>query len=149
LRSWALQHISDKASEYARAFSMDVSRIELVEEEGSNDVNIACYGRRGLIDLASMSGGEKVAIALALRFAIAYVMGGYKLDFIIMDEPTVHLDEERRSSIVELIGLLAEGSTLRQIIIITHDSEIFEDADVDHLYKFEMTDQGTVVSEVK
>ncbi|SPC34425.1 putative SMC domain-containing protein, exonuclease SbcC [Candidatus Nitrosocaldus cavascurensis] len=149
LRSWALQHISDKASEYAKAFSIDISRIELVEEEGNNEVNIACYGRRGLIDLASMSGGEKVAIALALRFAIAYVMGGYRLDFVIMDEPTVHLDEERRASIVELIGLLAEGSALKQIIIITHDSEIFEDADVDHLYKFEMTDQGTVVSEVK
>ncbi|MEM2923895.1 MAG: SMC family ATPase [Candidatus Nitrosocaldus sp.] len=149
LRSWALQHISDKASEYARAFSIGISRIELVEEEDSNKVNIACYGRRGQIDLASMSGGEKVAIALALRFAIAYVMGGYKLDFIIMDEPTVHLDEEKRSSIVELIGLLAEGSTLKQIIIITHDSEIFEDADVDHLYRFEMTDDGTVVSEVR
>ncbi|MCS6767567.1 MAG: SMC family ATPase [Candidatus Nitrosocaldus sp.] len=160
LRSWALQQISEKASEYAKVFSMDISRIELKEEgrmgkgveegeRGRGEVHIQCYGRRGPVDVASMSGGEKVAVALALRFAIAYVMGGYRLDFVIMDEPTVHLDEERRASIVELVRRLAEGSTLRQIVMITHDSEIFEDADVDHLYRFEMTDNGSIVSEVK
>ncbi|MFN4336214.1 MAG: AAA family ATPase [Candidatus Nitrosocaldus sp.] len=150
LRYWALQHISEKASEYARTFAMGISRIELTEEKDreKGGVNMLCYGTRGTIDITSMSGGEKVAVALALRFAIAYVMGGYKLDFIIMDEPTVHLDEERRASMVELIKLFAEGSALKQIIIITHDSEIFEDANVDHLYRFEMTDNGTQVSKV-
>ncbi|MEM4392990.1 MAG: SMC family ATPase [Candidatus Nitrosocaldus sp.] len=150
LRYWALQHISEKASEYARTFAMGISRIELSEDKDAErgEVNMLCYGTRGSVDITSMSGGEKVAVALALRFAIAYVMGGYKLDFIIMDEPTVHLDEERRRSMVELIRLFAEGSTLKQIIIITHDSEIFEDANVDHLYRFEMTDNGTLVSKV-
>ncbi len=150
LRYWALQHISEKASEYARTFAMGISRIELSEAKDAErgGVNMLCYGTRGTIDITSMSGGEKVAVALALRFAIAYVMGGYRLDFIIMDEPTVHLDEERRVSMVELIKLFAESSALKQIIIITHDSEIFEDANVDHLYRFEMTDNGTRVSKV-
>ncbi len=141
LRSWALKQISIMASEYAKLFDIGVSSIEL--KESDNAVDVICYGKRGTIDIYSMSGGEKVALVLALRFGIAYVMGGYKLDFIILDEPTVHLDEDKKSAIVELISTLANNSSLRQMIIVTHDSEIFENADVDNIYKFEMSEQGT------
>ncbi len=142
LRSWALENISIIASEYVKLFDIGVSNIEL--RESSNAVDIVCYGKRGVIDIYSMSGGEKVALVLALRFGIAYVMGGYKLDFIILDEPTVHLDEDKRSIIVELISTLASSTSLKQMIVITHDSEIFENADVvDNIYRFEMSDQGT------
>lgn len=145
LRSWALNVISGKASEYAKLFEIGVSRIELREKD--NAVDILCYGKRGSIDILSMSGGEKVALGLALRFGIAYVMGGYKLDFIILDEPTVHLDEEKRSTMVELILALANNSSL-QMIVITHDSEIFESANVDNIYRFEMSEQGTRIFNV-
>jgi exonuclease SbcC len=141
LRSWALKQISIMASEYAKLFDIGVSSIEL--KESDNAVDVICYGKRGTIDIYSMSGGEKVALVLALRFGIAYVMGGYKLDFIILDEPTVHLDEDKRSTIVELISTLASNTSLKQMIIVTHDSEIFENADVDSIYKFEMSEQGT------
>ena len=43
----------------------------------------------------SLSGGEKFH-TLALRLGIAYMMGSNKLDFIILDEPTAHLDEDGR-----------------------------------------------------
>ncbi len=141
LRSWALRQISIMASEYAKLFDIGVSSIEL--KESDNAVDVICYGKRGTIDIYSMSGGEKVALVLALRFGIAYVMGGYRLDFIILDEPTIHLDEDKRSAIVELISTLANNESLKQMIIITHDSEIFENADVDSIYKFEMSEQGT------
>ncbi len=145
LRSWALNVISGKASEYAKLFEIGVSRIELREKD--NAVDILCYGKRGSIDILSMSGGEKVALGLALRFGIAYVMGGYKLDFIILDEPTVYLDEEKRGTMVELILALADNSSL-QMIVITHDSEIFESANVDNIYRFEMSEQGTRIFNV-
>ncbi len=146
LRSWALEYISRKASEYAKLFDIGVSRVELREKD--NAIEILCYGKRGVIDIHSMSGGERVALGLALRFGIAYVMGGYKLDFIILDEPTVHLDEEKRSAMVELISTLADNSSL-QMIVITHDSEIFESANVDNIYRFEMSEQGTRISNIK
>lgn len=145
LRSWTLNVISGKASEYAKLFEIGVSRIELREKD--NAVDILCYGKRGSIDILSMSGGEKVALGLALRFGIAYVMGGYKLDFIILDEPTVYLDEEKRGTMVELILALADNSSL-QMIVITHDSEIFESANVDNIYRFEMSEQGTRIFNV-
>ena len=146
LRSWALGVISAKASEYATLFNIGISRIELAEEK--REISITCYGRNGEIDTDSMSGGEKVAIALALRLGIAYMMGSSKLDFIILDEPTAHLDEERRKALVRIISeAFREGSgPLAQMIIITHDAEIFEDSEVEQVFRFTMTADGSRVS---
>src|SRR5829696_5967083 len=146
LRSWALKTISYKASEYATMFNIGISRIELAEKV--KDVDIICYGRHGEIDMNSLSGGEKVAVALALRFAISYMMGSSKLDFIILDEPTAHLDAERRKSMVKIISQAFKDGDgpLSQIIIITHDAEIFEDSEVDRIYRFTMSVDGSLVS---
>jgi DNA repair protein SbcC/Rad50 len=146
LRSWALKTISYKASEYATKFNIGISRIDLTEKV--KDVDIICYGIHGEIDMNCLSGGEKVAVALALRLAIAYMMGSSKLDFIILDEPTTHLDAERRKSMVKIISeAFKDGNgPLSQIIIITHDAEIFEDSEVDRVYRFTMSIDGSVVS---
>ena len=146
LRSWALGVISQKASEYASLFNIGISRIELTE--GAREISITCYGRQGEIDMDSLSGGEKVAVALALRLGIAYMMGSNKLDFIILDEPTAHLDEDRRRSLVRIISeAFREGAgPLAQLIIITHDSEIFENSEVDQIFRFAMTADGSHIS---
>jgi DNA repair protein SbcC/Rad50 len=146
LRSWALGVISQKASEYASLFNIGISRIELTE--GAREIAITCYGRQGEIDLDSLSGGEKVAVALALRLGIAYMMGSNKLDFIILDEPTAHLDEDRRRGLVRIISeAFREGAgPLAQLIIITHDSEIFENSEVDQIFRFAMTADGSHIS---
>ena len=44
---------------------------------------------------------------------------------IIMDELTIHLDEERRRVLVEVVkSFFKEGSIVSQMIIITHDREL-------------------------
>lgn len=146
LRSWALKMVSNKASEYASMFNIGVSRIDLSEK--AREISITCYGRHGEIDMPSMSGGEKVAVALAIRLGIAYMMGSNRLDFVILDEPTTHLDEERRKALVKIISeAFREGAgPLSQMIIITHDSEIFEDSEVDQVLRFAMTSEGSVVT---
>lgn len=146
LRSWALGMISKKASDYAALFNIGISRIELTEK--ARDISIMCYGKNGEIDMDSLSGGEKVAIALALRLGIAHIMGSNKLDFVILDEPTTHLDEERRKALVKIISeAFREGTgPLAQMIIITHDSEIFEDSEVDAVFRFSMSSEGSSVS---
>jgi exonuclease SbcC len=145
LRSWVLKVLSAKASEYLSMFKIGISKIELTEK--ARDVQVTCYGTYGDIDMDSLSGGEKVAVALALRLAIAQMVSLNKLDFIILDEPTIHLDEERRKSLVNIISdFFKEGlGPLSQIIIITHDAEIFEDSDVDGIFRFTMGANGSVV----
>ena len=145
LRSWVLKVLSAKASEYLSMFKIGISKIELTEK--ARDVQVTCYGTYGDIEMDSLSGGEKVSVALALRLAIAQMVSLNKLDFIILDEPTIHLDEERRKSLVNIISdFFKEGlGPLSQIIIITHDAEIFEDSDIDGVFRFTMGANGSVV----
>lgn len=148
LRTWALNLISIKSSDYINTFNVGISKISLVEKP--REIKVICYGKRGEIDIISLSGGEKVAVSLALRMGIAYLMGSSKIDFIVLDEPTSNLDEERRRSFVKIISdVFSKGvGPLSQIIIITHDEEIFENSEIEQIYKFSMSDSGSIVTPV-
>jgi len=147
LRSWALEIISQKASEYLEKLNTKIQRISLSEK--TRDVNISCYSRNAVLDLESLSGGEQVSVALALRLGMSHLLGASNLNFMILDEPTAHLDSERRKSLVnvlsQLINLKEDNSSM-QFIIITHDAEIFDDSSVENIYKFESAPNGTIVS---
>ena len=148
LRTRALNLISTKASEYINIFNVGLSKVTLIEKP--REIKVLCYGKRGEIDTVSLSGGEKVAVSLAIRMGIAFLMGSSKIDFIVLDEPTTNLDEERRRSFVKIISnVFSKGvSPLSQMIIITHDEEIFENSEVEQVYKFRMTEKGSSVSVV-
>jgi len=148
LRSWALGMISQKASEYLSTFNVKIQRITL--EDKSRDIGITCYSGNSELDLESLSGGEKVSVALALRLGMAHFMGSSNLNFIILDEPTTHLDQERRKSLVNVLTQAFESNidAISQFIIITHDSEIFENSNIDSIYDFKSTPEGTVVTPI-
>ena len=147
LRSWALEIISEKASEYLEKLNTKIQRISLSQK--TRDVNITCYARSTMLELESLSGGEQVSVALSLRLGMAHLLGSSNLNFMILDEPTTHLDSERRKSLVEVLSQLAnikgEDASM-QFIIISHDAEIFEDSSVENIYKFESAIDGTIVS---
>ena len=77
-----------------------------------------------------------MALAIALRLAIAQVLSG-RIETVIMDEPTTHLDEERRKELVNILNSFFRegGRIIPQMLIITHHSEIEEVADVVHSVK--------------
>ena len=146
LRSWSLEIISQKASEYLEKLNTKIQRISLSEK--TRDVNISCYSRNTTLDIESLSGGEQVSVALALRLGMSHLLGASNLNFMILDEPTAHLDGERRKSLVNVLSQLTslkEDSSM-QFIIITHDAEIFDDSSVENIYKFEPNPNGTIVS---
>ena len=147
LRSWALEIISQKASEYLEKLNTKIQRISLSEK--TRDVNISCYSRNTMLDIESLSGGEQVSVALALRLGMSHLLGASNLNFMILDEPTAHLDSERRKSLVNVLSQLTnlkEDDSSMQFIIITHDAEIFDDSSVENIYKFESNPNGTVIS---
>jgi len=146
LRSWSLEIISQKASEYLEKLNTKIQRISLSEK--TRDVNISCYSRNTTLDIESLSGGEQVSVALALRLGMSHLLGASNLNFMILDEPTAHLDGERKKSLVNVLSQLTnlkEDSSM-QFIIITHDAEIFDDSSIENIYKFESNPNGTVVS---
>lgn len=120
--------ISEYARNYLERFNLDIINISVSEDF---DITVGMDG--GEISIKSMSGGEKVAVAIALRLAIAKVLAG-RISTIIMDEPTTHLDEERRRELVEIMkGFFRGGSTIPQMIIVTHHRELEDVADTVYL----------------
>ncbi len=147
LRSWALNSISVKASEYLSLLNTKIQRILLSEK--TRDVSITCYSKNEVLELESLSGGEKVSVALALRLGMASLLGASNLNLMILDEPTTHLDAERKKSLVSVLSQLSNISNSEspmQFLIITHDAEIFDDSTVERIYKFESSEQGSKVT---
>jgi len=147
LRSWALNTVSSKASEYLTLLNTKIQRIMLSEK--TRDISIACYSKTEVLELESLSGGEKVSVALALRLGMASLLGASNLNLMILDEPTTHLDAERKKSLVGVLSQLSDISnseTRMQFLIITHDAEIFEDSTVEQIYRFESNEQGSKVT---
>jgi len=125
--------ISEFARNYVELFNLDITDISVNE-----DFDISIIKEGGEISIKSISGGEKVAVAIALRLAIAKALAG-KMSTIIMDEPTTHLDEERRRELVEIMkSFFREGAAVPQMIVVTHHRELEEIADT--VYQVEKVD---------
>ncbi len=115
---------------YTKLF-LDKFNLEYTDLKIDEDYNITVIGPSGEQPVEAISGGERVALALALRLGIAKAIGG-RIESLILDEPTVHLDEQRRRELVSILKSAFAGgrSVVPQIIIVTHDRELEDAADV-------------------
>lgn len=73
-----------------------------------------------------LSGGEQIAIALALRLGITQTIAQNNIECILLDEPTVHLDHTR---INELTKLFRTMTIVPQMLIVTHEEALEKTAD--------------------
>jgi exonuclease SbcC len=147
LRTWIYSRVSERARGYLDMFDSAVDDVR-IEEEGAgkgSKVVFRCYYRGREVSWERLSGGEKVVLALALRLAIGDVLGAQRLRFFILDEPTVHLDSEKRKRLREVLMRLSQK--MPQVIVITHDEEIFEGSEA-RVLKFEKEGGATRVVEV-
>jgi exonuclease SbcC len=65
---------------------------------------------------ASLSGGEQMAAALAVRLALLKELSDLRIAFF--DEPTTNMDEERRRNLAQQIGRVKDFD---QLFVISHD----------------------------
>ncbi|MDP3033744.1 MAG: AAA family ATPase [Methanobacteriaceae archaeon] len=130
LRNMSRPLIEQNTREFFEKFNFEYSDITLDE-----DYNIDVYGPVGKTTLDMISGGERIAVALALRLGITKALSGGTLELIMLDEPTIHLDTYRRS---ELIDILKRMSIIPQMIIVTHDVDLEEAAE--NIIKVEKVD---------
>ncbi|NYB51134.1 MAG: AAA family ATPase [Methanobacteriaceae archaeon] len=137
LRNISRPLIEEKTRELFERFNFEYSDIKLDE-----DYDVTIYGPTGESSLDMISGGEKIAVALAMRLGITQVLSGGSLELIMLDEPTIHLDTYRRQ---ELIDLLKKMSIIPQMIIVTHDADL-EDA-ADNILRIEKEDGVSFLSE--
>ena len=121
LRNISKPLIQKYTKEFFNEFNFNYSDLTL-----DDDYDVTVYGPEGESSMSMVSGGEKIAIALALRLGITQAMSKGELDTILLDEPTIHLDSSRRH---ELINLLKDMSVIPQMIIVTHEAQLENAAD--------------------
>jgi len=92
--------------------------------EIGDDFNIFINVLGDRLPVKNASGGEKVGIAIAMRLALAELIMGRSPTTLILDEPTVYLDDERRRCIFNIISELARS--LKQVIVVTHDEAVID-----------------------
>ncbi len=78
--------------------------------------------------LMLLSGSEKMFLYLCFKVALAKVLGNP--GFFVFDDPTLHLDDERKALMVDFIRKLAEE---HQVVVTSYDEEVRAGLDGAHL----------------
>ncbi len=124
IRKDASGFMTNRTNHYLNSFSLDIDDLDI-----DQDFNISVF-RGGIKEsVDNLSGGEKTAIAFAVRLAIAEFLLK-NVSVLVMDEPTTYLDEERRNSLKEIIEYsLKDEDIIPQMIMISHHREMISAAD--------------------
>ena len=105
------------------------ARLEL-----SDEYELTVYEKSGeTLEPTDLSGGERALFNLSLRCAIYQLLsvgisGQAPLPPLILDEPTVHLDEQHVNEISTLVTRMRDLG-VEQTIVVSHEEEIVDSAD--------------------
>jgi exonuclease SbcC len=93
----------------------------------NDDLSISCVfgGRQEPSPAERLSGGQKVALGIAFRFAV-YELFTANLGVLVLDEPTVYLDHDRVDSVFRLLEHVRTYSKSAglQVIVVTHEERL-------------------------
>lgn len=126
------QLIENNLNDIISKFDLSIKNVEMeiMPKTGrgrSSSGDILVYTNSGdTLPIVSLSGGERIALSIALRLAIAKALMS-NTNFFILDEPTIHLDDQRKAYLIEIIRAAKES--VPQIIVVTHDEEVVQAAD--------------------
>lgn len=121
LRSMSKPLIESKTKALFNNFNFNYSDLYI-----DDDYEVYLCGPEGESTTHMVSGGEKIAIALALRLGITQAISKEGFDTILLDEPTIHLDDTRK---YELLDLFRNIAVVPQMIIVTHEHQLENIAD--------------------
>ncbi|WP_457622809.1 AAA family ATPase [Persephonella sp.] len=138
IRDTALHELPKLTNQIFSIFGFPFQQVKFSEDFDITLLAPSLEKKDRLISVNALSGGQKTALGIALRLAIGRFLSS-KNEMLILDEPTVHLDDQRRSELINLLLELRRKKFVNQLIIVTHDTEV-EDA-ADNIYYVE---NGTV-----
>ena len=112
MRKKSVHRVSDAFQSFYQELSNDSIDYAAIDEDGNIDIT-----RNGEPSpIHSLSGGEATCAALALRLAVCSSLTRNQL--LLLDEPTIHLDEVYRAKLREFLG----SHFFEQLIVVTHDN---------------------------
>jgi exonuclease SbcC len=112
MRKNSVRRVSDAFQSFYQELSNDSIDYATIDEDGN--IDITRNGEPSPVN--SLSGGETTCAALALRLAVCSSLTRNQL--LLLDEPTIHLDEVYRAKLREFLG----SHVFEQLIVVTHDN---------------------------
>lgn len=122
LRKISKVMIQKNTNMFFEKFNFDYSNLVI-----NDDFEVSLFRNDEEVSMDMTSGGEKIAIAIALRLGITQTIAQGNIDCMFLDEPTIHLDGIR---VEELNNLLSNMDIVPQMIIVTHNPKLENLADV-------------------
>ena len=120
-----LQKLEKEMSDILEEFALSYTSVEIDRDTLELRVLPAVGMAGGAVKLGLLSSGEQTAVALTYILAFRRVLGS-TLGFLVLDEPTTHLDSERREILMELLRKIGTESMagLSQLLVVTHHEEV-------------------------
>jgi exonuclease SbcC len=112
MRKNNILRVSEAFQRFYQALSNDIIDSASIDEEGN--IDIIRNGEPSPVN--SLSGGETTCASLALRLAISSSLT--KNQLLLLDEPTIHLDESYRAKLRDFLG----DHRFEQLVVVTHDN---------------------------
>jgi exonuclease SbcC len=109
--------ITDRISERANQLFRTIRGQPAETLEWTSDYEIVVSDAGVRKSFETLSGGEQMAAALAVRLAILEQLSGIGVAFL--DEPTANLDAEKKANLVEQLDRL---DAFEQLTVISHDT---------------------------
>ncbi len=140
IRKYVIKLLEKETSSILEQFELDYTAIRF-----TNDLGVEVYSSRGTAyTLSELSGGEQIAVILAIILGLHKIIGKGRLGILALDEPTIYLDEERRKKLIEVIKNFRGGHIIPQLIVITHNREVVNASD--QVYEVVKEPSGSKVS---
>ncbi len=133
LRKYYVDVISKMMESWSDVFNLGFESIRL-DENYEVQVVIARARERAL-GVSQLSGGEKVAISILGLLALHQIVTRGRIGFLALDEPTEYLDEDRRRELINLLKMFKGGEEIPQLIVVTHDREVRDAADITYVVR--------------
>jgi DNA repair exonuclease SbcCD ATPase subunit len=95
----------------------------------SNPMRPRIVDAGGQRDFVALSGSERALLYLCFKAALAETVG--IVPFLVLDEPTVHLDPERKRRLVRLLRQFA--GTRKQVVVASNDPWLHENLPEAHV----------------
>ncbi len=128
LRRYYVDLISKMMESWSDVFNLRFYSVRLDE---NYELQVELAGARGrVLGVPQLSGGEKVAISILGLLALHQIVTRGRIGFLALDEPTEYLDQERRRELINLLKKFRGGEGIPQLIVVTHDVEVRDAADV-------------------
>jgi len=110
-----VHHVSIEAAQMFREITGDAE----LTLKWADDYGIVLEEAGHERPFVSLSGGEQMVAALAVRLALLKQMSDIRIAFF--DEPTTNMDAERRERLAEQVSQITQRQTFEQLFVISHD----------------------------